>query len=223
MDLLDRVLGPASDLLTRVDDSLLRHGAPPGHPVWTALQRVGALPSAAVAHVASLDPVGIRAGAHPIQPLSGRVRQEIAAGPVALDSRGVGPDRFMARWTDLSAQVAGDNRPGRGSFTDRLDATVTLLEDVADWATTARRDLAGELGACLGSAEAVQVRSASGGPTRESAQAAADIAERVLDAVGRGLDDGWQVYARWTGIDERIPMTATVFDDGFDPTHIELH
>jgi len=44
MDLLDRVTGPAADLLARVDDGLLAEGAPAGHPIWPLLRRAGALP-----------------------------------------------------------------------------------------------------------------------------------------------------------------------------------
>src|SRR3954452_9525609 len=54
MDELDHVVGPAGPLLRSVDALLGEAGAPPDHPVWTAMRRVRLLPGDAVYAVAAL-------------------------------------------------------------------------------------------------------------------------------------------------------------------------
>ena len=85
----DRVLEPGTDLLARVDDILLRTGAPAGHSVWSSLSKVGALPSAAVAAVAALSPTDIRAIAEHLTEVGDGLRDLPDTVPPRLESRGL--------------------------------------------------------------------------------------------------------------------------------------
>src|SRR5688500_462112 len=55
MDVLDRVVAPARDLLRRVDATLAAAGAPADHPIWPLLRRVGSLPGDAFEFAAGFD------------------------------------------------------------------------------------------------------------------------------------------------------------------------
>ncbi|HEY1489060.1 MAG TPA: hypothetical protein VGF84_23340 [Micromonosporaceae bacterium] len=220
MDLLDRVLTPGTDLLERVDDLLTGCGAPDDHPIWRAMSRVGVLPLTALAQVATLDPDGMRS-------LSARLA-EIAAGvrtvgdpvPRHLESRGLVADGFTAGWQGLAAQIA--TGPDGTSLAERIAATGAHLDDAAEWAAATRRDLAGEVGACLGSIDAVLVRTSADGPDDHAIRAAADIGARVLESVSRSVGDGWQRFGRWSGIDTETPTAPTAGADSPHVGHIEL-
>jgi hypothetical protein len=215
MDLLDRVVEPGSDLLARVDEILSRHGAPAAHPVWALLHRLGALPSVALDQVAGLVPSEISAVGTPLAVIASDLHTAIASVPPDVTSRGVTADGFGARWNGLAGQI--------GDGADRLSATAAAVAELADWAGTARRDLAGALGACLGSAEAVLVRSAPVTGDADSIRAAADIAADVLESIARMVDSGWQCFGDWSGLDAEAPVTTSAVDGPLVPNHIELH
>jgi hypothetical protein len=220
MDLLDRVLEPGTDLLARVDDILLRTGAPAGHSVWSSLSKVGALPSAAVAAVAALSPTDIRAIAEHLTEVGDGLRDLPDTVPPRLESRGLIADGLTDAWRTLADQISGG--PAGPGLTGRLAAGAAQLESIATWAADARRDLAAEIGACLGSAEAVLVRSATDTPEAHSTQAAADIAECVLTAVARSIDDGWHWFGHGAGLDAEVPLVALASGDGLRVGPIEL-
>ncbi len=206
MDLLDRVMPPATDLLGHVDDLLTRHGAPPAHPVWALMRRVGALPGDALAQVAALAPSEMRADAGPIAASEADVRTVVAQVPSILSGHGVAASAYASRWADLSGQIIDDH----DGLTARLAATAHYLEDVAEWAASTRHTLAVEVGACLGSAQAVTVRAAIGSDLDPAViLAAADIAAHVLDPVARAIEAGWAVQQRWAEIRVRVPLRAT--------------
>ena len=206
MDLLDRVMAPASDLLDRVDDLLVRHGAPRDHPVWALIRRVEALPGSALADVATLAPERIRAAVAPLATSADDCQTAVAVVPLALDAQGVAASAFANRWSDMRGQIVDD----RDSLGVRLDETAAYLRAVADWAATARRDLATTLAGCLGSAEAVAVRSASLDVEHHATLAAADIGAHVLGEVAQAIEAGWQVRQDWAHIAEETPVrTAT--------------
>jgi hypothetical protein len=216
MDLLDRVTEPGVDLLGRVDRILGDAGAPADHPVWRLLHRSGALPSATLAQVAALTPDGFRAAVSPLAGAAAPVRDAADGVPGRLDARGAAADGFTARWAALGPQITGEG------IAARLDETAGALDDVAGWITRTRRSVAGEVGACLGSAEAVLVRSCAGVPGPEEIRAAADIAACVLAAVLDAVDDGWQRYADWGRLAQRTPVRTGPAASAPMDHHIEL-
>jgi hypothetical protein len=133
--------------------------------------------------------------------------------PHALDAQGAAADGFAARWTALGPQIGRDGAAGR------LDETASALDGVAEWIRVTRRGVAGEVGACLGSAQAVTVRSSGAGPDStagagfdpDAVRAAADIAAHVLSAVLDRIDDGWRRYGDWARLADVVPVrTASV-------------
>ena len=184
MDLLDRVTGPAADLLARVDDGLLAEGAPAGHPIWPLLRRAGALPGDAVAGIAALRLEPVRGSAAELRQLAGEYTGR--AVDVPADWTGTAATAYAARAADLSGYL----RDSAG----RLTATAEYLDDVADWMVWARGTLAEALAVVLGSAEAVLLH----GPAPDRA-AGATIGVHVLDAVLAVHDEGRARHDRWAG------------------------
>jgi hypothetical protein len=197
MDALDRVAGPARDLLRRVDGSLLASGAPAEHRIWPLLRRVGALPGDVLAAVGGLAPEPVRRTAGELRRLAGEygARQREIAVPVAW--RGAAAEAYAARWADLGAHLA--TGPAAESLAGRLSATAEYLDDVADWMGSARATLAEALAVVLGSAEAVALHA------RPDATAAAAVGARVLDAAATAHDEGLEVHARWAGRLDELP------------------
>jgi hypothetical protein len=217
VDLLDRVHAPAADLLSRVEDILVRSGAPADHPLWPLVRRLAVLPSTALAEVSALAPAQLRATADQLAGVSDALHQSVASVPTDLASQGAAADGFGAAWHSLANQISGAS----GSA-DRIEATVAALRDAADWAAGLRRDLAGEIGACLGSAEAVSVRTVSGVPDPATIRAAADIAARVLAVLAAAVDDGWGLIRTRSGIETRVDVSALAVTTGPAAGHIEL-
>jgi hypothetical protein len=219
MDLLDRVVGPGSDLLARVDAVLTRCGAPGDHPVWREISRTGTLPSTALAQIAALAPDEMRSRAADLARIASGVRSATDPVPSSLDSRGAVADGFARTWRALSAQITAGS--DGATFADRVAATAEHLDDIAAWASAARRDLAGEIGACLGSSEAVAVRAAAAEPDDDAVRAAADIAACVLASISRSVDDGWVHFEHGSGLDRETPVT-TVLADSLGADRVEL-
>jgi hypothetical protein len=182
-DLLARVWPHAEDLVRRVDAQIQLDGAPPEHPVWTQLRRVGALPTDAVEHFLWLDAGSVGADRDRVIDEAEAVRT--TAGQVRSGAwRGAGAEAYAARWTHLIGYIDDLDR--------RMSDTALFLGEAARWVRHSRDELAMELAACLGSREAVaiKVELTSGG-------AAADLAERILAAVADCIESGWQLRQRW--------------------------
>lgn len=188
MDLLDRVRPAADDLLGRVDAAFRMLGAPAGHPVWALMLRLGATPSDAVAHIVTLAPESLRETSAALRRSAGDWPATIASLPAGVDSRGIAAEAYAATRPVIAE--------GLGGLVDGLTDTSDYVDDVADWMARARRDLAGELAACLGSREALTLRSA--GVDHAAILAAAEIGARVLTTVSTSLDEGWQVRDKWS-------------------------
>ncbi len=207
MDLLDRVYPVASELLEQVDAILLASGAPADHPIWPLLRRVGALPGGAAAHLAGVAPDGLTGAADALRQQADGYRQWTDAVPMPAAWGGPAAEAYAAAWWALSAHLAGS---GPDTLAGRLADTASYLDDVTAWLGRSRRALAGTVAECLGSAEAVILRSApdtadwlSGGggspsPTA-AARAAATIGGHLLQTVAEILDDGRTVHDRWAG------------------------
>ncbi len=195
MDLLDRVYPVARDLLDRVDASLAAGGAPADHPVLPLLGRLGALPGEVVAHVAGLTTDGLAGAAEALRRQADGYRERTDAVPMPAAWRGPAAEAFGATWSGLSAHLAGG---GPDTLAGRLDDTAGYLDEVAAWLTRARRALAGTVAECLGSAEAVTLRSVPDTVPRTVA-AAATIGAHLLGTAAEVLDDGQAVHDRWAG------------------------
>jgi hypothetical protein len=193
MDLLDRVHPVAAELLDRVDASLLARGAPADHPIWPLLRRVGALPGEAVAHLAAVAPDGLTDPADELRRHADGYRARADEVPMPAAWRGPAAEAYTARWSALSAHLAGT---GPDSLAGRLADTASYLDDVSAWLTRARRALAGTVAECLGSAEAVTLRTASG---TAAVVAAATVGAHVLATVAEVVDDGRTIPERWAG------------------------
>jgi hypothetical protein len=193
MDLLDRVYPVASDLVTRVDQALLTLGAPPSHPIWTVMRTVGATPSDAVAHLVGLDATQLIEPAQSVTTSMSEWHDIVAGLPRSIDSQGVAAEAYTNAWPGIAAYL--DDLAGG------LDDASAFLRATADWVARSRRSLAGTLASCLGSREALTLRSATmTGADQTTILAAADIGAQVLAMVAHCLDDGWQVRDRYTSI-----------------------
>ncbi|HZD99885.1 MAG TPA: WXG100 family type VII secretion target [Micromonosporaceae bacterium] len=193
MDLLDRVYPVASDLLARVDQALLTLGAPPNHPIWTVMRTVGATPSDAAAHLMGLDAEQLTDAAQSVTASMSEWHDIVAGLPRSIDSQGVAAEAYINAWPGIAAHL--DDLAGG------LDEASAFLRATADWIARSRRSLAGTLASCLGSREALTLRSAAmTGTDHATIVAAADIGAQVLAMVAHCLDDGWQVRDRYASI-----------------------
>ena len=198
MDLLDRVHPIARGLLGRVDATLLSSGAPADHPVWPLLRRLGALPGEVVERLAEIGPEALGAAAGPLRDRADGYLSWASSVPALAAWRGPAAEGFAARWSTLSRHLAGDEETMAGRLVD----TARYLEDVAAWLGRARRELAGALAECLGSAEAATLHAGSAEPAagaRGAAVAAATLGAHVLAAAGEVLDDGQRTLDAWHG------------------------
>jgi hypothetical protein len=233
MDLLDRVIDPATDLLSRVDAVLVRCGAPHDHPVWAEMSRARALPSEALTALAALAPTEMNVLADQLSQMATSLAGSTDAVPTDLGSQGVAAEGFATAWRGLSAQIAaghaGSSVPGHptpsqppSELADRIAATAAQCAEIAQWASDARRELAGELGACLGSSEAVLIRAAQEPLGEPAMRAAADIAALVLGTASRAIERGWRCFDQWSGLDRPVPLAPIPPSGPQIPHHIEL-
>jgi hypothetical protein len=196
MDALDRLAGPARDLLSRVDAALARTGAPPDHPLWPLVRRLGVLPGDAVAAVAALRP-GPLAGAGPaLRALSSQYAQPGGTPP---PWHGPAAEAFTAGWTALSGYV-------EEGLAGRLADTACYAEAVVGWIGRTRLAVARALAAVMTSAEAVTM--GSGGEPTQMPRAAADIAARVLGAVADAYAQADALLATWPGRLGELPFRS---------------
>ncbi|MDG4763407.1 hypothetical protein O7632_04680 [Solwaraspora sp. WMMD406] len=114
MDALDRVAGPALDLLTKVDDALAHWGAPPHHRVWPLMRQVRALPGEAVAAFVETrpDPTGAAASALRARlPGYADAAEALTARP---DWTGAAAAAYDAKRLALGADLVGTDRSAAG-------------------------------------------------------------------------------------------------------------
>jgi hypothetical protein len=188
MDLLDRVYPVAEPLLHQVDSSLLSNGAPAGHPIWPLLCRLGALPGELVAHLVTVTPAGLTGASDSLRGHADGYRHRVDEVPMPAAWRGPAAEAYGAAWAGLSTHLAG----GPDTLAGRLDDTASYLGDVAAWVGRSRRALAGTLAECLGSAEALALRTGPG------TEAAATIGAHLISTAAELLDDGQALHDRWS-------------------------
>jgi hypothetical protein len=186
MDSLDQIAGPATPLLTRVDDLLSTAGAPADHPVWAELRRVRLLPGDAVHAVAALRSADLldaapelRAGARAYAALAESL-------PPPTPWTGDAADAYDAVRRRVAEHLSGTAQ----SLDERLEATADLADALVDWVDQTRGDLAGTLAYVLTSTEALELT--SDGRTDPAVpgagRAAADVAERILHTVAESYE-----------------------------------
>ena len=229
MDALARLEPVAHDLLRRVDGSLVTLGAPPEHPVWPLLRRLGATPADALAFFVGVDEGPVRAAAASLRDRA--EAYEAAAIPTGPPWRGTAAEAFAAYAADLRGHLAGGSGRGEDSMSARLRATAACLEEVADWCRRSRDGLARTLAEILASAQAVTVRShpdLSGFASAAvrvpvaAVAAAADIGARVLAAAAEAVADGEALDRRWRPGLQELAFRRTGAGVRLDDT-IEVH
>ncbi|MFC7482270.1 hypothetical protein ACFQX7_22745 [Luedemannella flava] len=174
-------IGPvARPLLERVDEVLVAYGAPPGHPIWAHLRRLGTTPADAVAFFVDGNPAPLRAAAERLRAQAEAYR----ATPVPTEVRWEGStaDIYAARATALRGHAE--------VMTGRLGATAFYVDEVATWWDESRTALAVALAEVLTSTQAITVTSGGAAVTTETLVAAADVGAHVLAAVAAAHDDG---------------------------------
>jgi hypothetical protein len=227
MDALARLEPVAHDLLRRVDGSLVTLGAPPEHPVWPLLRRLGATPADALAFFAGVDEGPVRATAASLRDRA--EAYEAAEVPTAEPWRGTAGETFGAYAADLRGHLAGGSGRGEESMAARLRATATCVDDIADWCRRSREGLARALADILVSAQAVTVRShpdlvglAAVRVPVAAVTAAADIGARVLAAAAEAVADGEALDRRWQPGLQELAFRPTAVPHRQDDT-IEVH
>lgn len=207
MDALTQLAPVAAPLLRDVDSALLTLGAPPAHPVLSALGRVGTTPSDLVAYVADLEPSRLHSAASALREQATEYEQ--ASIPVDPTAEGETARHYTAAALAARDHLAGD----LGSLATRLRAQASYVEGLADWQQELRDKLARALAEVMTCGQAVTLRSHTVRPAdvaglSNAVVAAADIAAVLLgvaeDAVGAGRD---VVRAAAGGLDE-LPYRA---------------
>ncbi|MFG1605525.1 hypothetical protein [Actinoplanes sp. NPDC049265] len=195
-DRLDVVLETAAPLLKRAGDVLAAAGAPADHAVWPSLRRVRLLPWDAVQAVAALRPYDL-ADAGPELRLDARDCAGLAETlPAPGIWSGAAADAYETSRRRMVRHLSG----GEESLDGRLSATAALADELAAWMARARAELAVALAEVLTSVEALplaaQAHSSAVDPADTSeAEAAAQVAARVLDAVAAVYEDAADLMA----------------------------
>lgn len=197
MDALDRLAGPAHELLVKVDDALAHAGAPAVHPLWPLVRRIRVLPAEAVTAVAALDPAPLLATAESLRSVSGQCARVRVPSP---DWQGPAAESFTAHWAALSAYV-------EQGLADRLVDTASFAEAVAAWMGRTRLAVARTIATVLGSAEAVTIE--CGGDAGRVSRAAADIGVWVLATVAGAYAEAEELLAQWSGRLGELPFTPS--------------
>lgn len=194
MDALDQLIGPADDLLSRVDSLLTRSGAPADHPLWPLLRRLGVLPGDAVSAVAAVRPAALAA----VGPVLGGLTEEYAelSFPDTGGWQGSAAEAYATRSASLAAQVTGG--------ATALAETARWADAVADWAGRMRLAVARTLALVLTSAEAVAVVTEAA----DAVPAAADIAARVLQTVADAYAEAEDLVTNWSYLRDEAPAES---------------
>ncbi|HEU4346215.1 MAG TPA: hypothetical protein VFR35_00375 [Actinoplanes sp.] len=186
MDRLDGVLTTAAPLLKRVDQVLSTTGAAADHEVWPSLRRVGLLPWDAVQAVATLRPAALTEAAPELRSDA----RSYAGIAESLIPPGTWSGDAAEAYDAIRRRTADHLSGGPDSLDERLEATADLADALTDWMRRTRTELAVTLAEVLTSAEALSLgaETPSDRLARLDAQAAADVAARVLEQVAESYD-----------------------------------
>lgn len=196
VDALSQLDWAARDLLGKVDDLLLRHGAPDGHPIWTQLRELGALPIDVYEFLYAWDPADLDPATSAVSQVRESLQYQHAtvsdATTLANEAwPGHAGDAFIQRWQSYAAVLAGTD----DTIDGRLADTISYLTAVADWARTWRQELARTILSCLTSTEAITVH---GTAQDAAARAAATIGARILSVGAHAITAGDSLRATWS-------------------------
>lgn len=194
MDPLDGVLPTAVPLLKRVDEVLSLAGAPPDHHVWPSIRRVCLLPWDAVQAVAALRPDDLSDAALELR-ADARSYAGIAGSLPAPDVwSGEAAEAYDASRRRTASHLSG----AVDSLDERLEATADVADALIDWMRQTRSDLAVTLAEVLTSAEGLSLSAETPvDPTAvRDAQAAAEVAVRVLETVANSYDAALDLITR---------------------------
>ncbi|MBX6749805.1 MAG: hypothetical protein IRY85_09050 [Micromonosporaceae bacterium] len=211
MDALAQLAPVAAPLLRDVDTALLTLGAPPTHPVWQALGRVGATPADVVAFVADLEPSRLRAAAEALRAQATAYEQ----APLPLDAPWEGE---TARYYRAAAASVHEHLAGDGpSLASRLRAQASYVDSWAEWQQALRDSLARVLAQAMTSSQAVILRSQMVRPAEvdglpAAVHAAADIAVVLLGVAEDAAAAGRDVIQAAQGLDE-LPYRPSLPSD----------
>jgi hypothetical protein len=222
MDALAQLAPVAAPLLREVDTALLTLGAPPTHPVWRALGRVGATPADVVAFVADLEPARLRAAAEALRAQAAAYEQ--ASLPLDAPWEGETARHYRAAAAAAHEHLAGDG----ASLAARLRAQASYVDSWAEWQQALRDDLARVLARAMTSSQAVTLRSQLARPTEvdglpAAVQAAADIAVVLLGVAEDAAAAGRDVIRAAPDLDE-LPYRESLPSDplaGSGPIRVE--
>jgi len=168
MDALSHLAPVARPLLRDVDNALATLGAPPEHRLWALLRRMGTTPADAIGFFADVDPKRLRDAGQALREQA--LTYESATIPGAVQWEGSAAHRYAVHAASLGEYLHGE---GAETLADRLRATASYVDSVADWFQQSRDLIARALARVLTSRQAVAVRSVS--------------------AVGRGLGEALRV------------------------------
>jgi hypothetical protein len=165
MDSLARLAPVAMPLLRDVDAALATLGSPPAHPIWRLLGSVGMTPADLVAFAADLEPGRLRAAGAALRQEERTYSQLLV--PVAPSWSGAAARNY--------ATTAAALRDHLERLMERLRATASYVEDLAERQQGLRDALAQALAAVIASHEAVALRThrAHADPAALTAAAAA--------------------------------------------------
>jgi hypothetical protein len=185
MDSLARLAPIARPLLRDVDDALATLGAPPEHPVWALLRRMGTTPSDAVSFFADLDPDRLRTAGQALRDQA--LSYEGATIPAAVPWEGSAAHRYAVQAAGLGRFL---QRADAESLAGRLRATASYVDSVADWCQQSRDQVARSLAQVLTSSQAVAVRS--------------------VPALGRGLGEVMRATDSGAGLAQAVTAAADI-------------
>lgn len=207
MDILDRVATAGQELLGSVDATLLSIGAPADHAIWPMLRRVGALPGDVFESFCAMRAAPLLGAAAEFRRRAEVYADEGADLAVAITATvwdGDSAGEFTTRWRAITEHLGTSPVPTEESMVGRLAATASYLSDVAAWMTRARWSMACTAAECLGSLEAVHLRTSGGaasvrslGPDGLVIVSAATIGALVLKSALREMDDAETVADGW--------------------------
>jgi hypothetical protein len=226
MDALERLSQVATGLLGQVDQALLAHGAPAGHPVWSLLREVGALPGEAVAELVELR-------ADDWLDLTAALAAERDRHQQVLDTL-----HRPVRWEGLAGSAAAARSAtlirAAEEATDRLVRTGRGLDELLQWLAETRDGVARALAQVMSSIDAVQLVTGTNGAAPESselpdpaatARSAAEIAATMLGALADGWRAAQQLAQRQAAVFGELaePLDLRAAERDFTPGPTALH
>ncbi|HCT76572.1 MAG TPA: hypothetical protein DGT23_08285 [Micromonosporaceae bacterium] len=192
MDALVRLHLAAHGLLTTVDDTLARCGAPAEHAIWRLLRKGGLLPGDAIAGAVSWAP---QAFTHRADLLRQQHSQQADLSVSLAASAGWEGEAAAAFHARLAV--------ARRDLTVAAESSLAMagcFDELAAWLVGARLRLAHKLAATLSSAEAVTLKLGivAGLPSQTvQASAAAEIGVVLLSEVDLFWEGGLEISERW--------------------------